>query len=293
MEKMKEEKSELAKTDIKKVSLGLALGGGAMRGIAHVGILKALEDHDLKPDLLTGTSMGAFVAGLYAFGKTPEEIRDMVKELDLFDVSRFTMSRFGLLSNEEIGKIFQKHIGDAKIEDSPMPLAIIAADISTGEKVIIKSGKVSQAIMASACVPGLFIPVQMENRILVDGGIVENIPVSTLKEMGAHLVVGVNLNNARRYKRPEDIVDVFFNAFEIAIDTTTRIQTDEDADVMIKLDVADYSRTESNNVWELYAEGYRGGILSIKEIKNELKKKRPSSLAILEQKFRKWRESGE
>ncbi|MCB1190222.1 MAG: patatin-like phospholipase family protein [Leptospiraceae bacterium] len=275
----------MPKENDNKLSYGLGLGGGAVRGIAHLGVLKALEEYNLKPNYLAGTSIGAFVAALYAFGKRPEEIREFVKEMNWLDVSRLTLSKLGLLSNEEIGKTIEKHIGAVFLEESPIPLAFVATDISTGERVILKEGKVSTAVMASTCVPGIFVPTIINERMLVDGGLVENVPFSPLKEMGAEIVVGVNLNGSRKYEKPNGLVDILLNAFDIAIDNTTQIQC-EQANYVIHLELAKYSRTNPNNVLELYAEGYRSGMLSAKEILVEIEKRNPSALAILEQKIK-------
>ncbi len=275
----------MARENEKKQNFGLALGGGAVRGIAHLGVLKALEEYNLKPSYLAGTSIGAFVAALYAFGKTPEEIREFVKEMNWMDVSRFVLSKLGLLSNEEIGKTIEKHIGHVKLEESPIPLAFVATDISTGERVILKEGKVSTAVMASTCVPGIFVPAILNERMLVDGGLVENIPFSPLKEMGAEIIIGVNLNGAKKYEKPNGLVEILLNAFDIAIDNTTQIQC-EQANHVIHLELSQYSRTNPNSVLELYAEGYRSGMLSAKAILAEIEKHTPSTLAILEQKLK-------
>lgn len=272
------------------VSLGLALGGGATRGVAHIGVLKALEEQNINLNYLTGTSIGAIIAALYAFGRTPEEIRDISIKLKLFDYSNFTLSKYGLLSNEEMGSSMRKFIGDVNLEDATTPLAIIAADISSGEKIVFKEGNVADAVTASTCVPGIFKPYTLGQRMLVDGGIVENIPISPLKDMGADVIIGVDLNNGGEYHKPEGLVEVLLNAFAIAIDNTTRMQTKK-ADILIRPPLSDYSRTASDKMWELYAEGYRSTMLAMPEIRELMQSAKPSSLELLEKKFRAWRES--
>jgi len=193
-------------------SLGLALGGGAFRGTAHLGVLKALEEEGLRPGFLCGTSAGAMAAAFYAFGMSPEEIRNIARNLRWLKATNLTFSKLGLLSNTEIGKFIEKYLGDVLIEDSSIPLAIVAADISTGEKVVFKTGSLATAIMAST-----FMPAQVGGRMLVDGAIVENVPVKVLKEMGAKVCVGVDLGSGG-YRQPESLVEVLLNAFSIAID---------------------------------------------------------------------------
>jgi NTE family protein len=166
----------------------------------------------------------------------------------------------------------------------------MATDICTGEPVVIKEGGLAEALMVTSCVPGIFSPCKRGERLLVDGGVVENVPVSPLKEMGAEVVLGVDLNGARTYDLPGNIIDVLLNAFDIAIDTTTRIQL-EKADIVIELDLARYSRTDPRNIHELYAEGYRSGVIALKQIKKQLAEREPSAFEVLEKRFRAWRES--
>ncbi|MBF0238999.1 MAG: patatin-like phospholipase family protein [SAR324 cluster bacterium] len=276
----------MANTEEQKITLGLALSGGVARGIAHIGVLKALEEHDLVPDFISANSSGAVIGSLYAFGMKPEQIRELATTIRWFDISGLAISKMGLLSNDDIRKFMEKHIGDSKIEDSPIPLAIMTTDISTGEKVVLREGQVSQAIMATTCIPGIFIPKPINGRLLVDGAIVENIPVSPLLEMGADVIVGVNLNFPRKFQQPDGLVDTFLNAMSISVDMVSTFQTKHVVDVMIGLDLAHYPRTGVGNAWELYAEGYRGGMLAVKKIKAVIKKKQPSSLKKLTQKLK-------
>ncbi len=269
--------------------LGLALGGGAFRGTAHLGVLKALEEEGLTPGFLCGTSAGAMAAAFYAFGMAPEDIRNIARNLRWLKATNFTFSKLGLLSNNEIGNFIEKYLGDVLIEDSSIPLAIVAADISTGEKVVFKTGSLATAIMASTCIPGVFMPTQVDGRMLVDGAIVENVPIKVLKEMGARVCVGVDLGSGG-YRQPESLVEVLLNAFSIAIDRTIHHQSDK-ADVIIKPSLAGYSLTDSGNSIKLYAEGYRSGIMALDEINLLVEKAGPSSLEVLEQKFRSWLEA--
>ena len=119
---------------------GLALGGGAALGAAHVGVLKALKEKEIKPGYLSGTSIGAFVASHVAFGTPVHELEEIAKELDWLDISGFKPSKMGLLSNERLGKVILDQLGKVHIEDSEIPLCMIATDITTGKKVVLKEG---------------------------------------------------------------------------------------------------------------------------------------------------------
>ncbi|MDX1403029.1 MAG: patatin-like phospholipase family protein [Woeseiaceae bacterium] len=239
-----------------KKAIGLALGGGAILGAAHIGVLKAIEERDIDLCCISGTSIGAFIAALFAFGIKPKEIEEIVVDLDWLDVSSLSLSRFGLLSNDKLGKSFEDAVGDVQFDDAKTSLAVVATDISDCQKVVLTEGKVAEAVMASACVPGLFTPVEIDGRMLVDGGLVENVPISPLKDMDANFVIGVDLNVKRTYRKPEDVIDVLSNALDIAIDNATRIQTEE-SDVLIAPELSAYSRTDTDRISELIDEGYQ------------------------------------
>jgi len=140
--------------------IALALGGGAVLGAAHVGVLRALTELDITVSMISGTSIGAFIASLYAFGKSWQEIRDIVYDLDWLDMTSLALSQYGLLSNRKIAGIVVALLGDKNIEEAPIPLSIVATDIGTGKKVILAKGDVALAVMASSCIPGLFKPVE-------------------------------------------------------------------------------------------------------------------------------------
>ncbi len=246
-------------------AIGLALGGGAILGAAHIGVLKALQEKGIEIGSITGTSIGAFIAALYAFGIPPSEIEPIALELDWLSISGFSLSEFGFLSNEKLGETFVQAAGDVEFKDADIPLAVVATDIGAGKKVILTEGSVATAIMASSCVPGIFVPVEINGRLLVDGGLTENVPISPLREIGAELIVGVDLNANREYQKPDDIIDVLVNALDIAIDNATRIQTDE-ADVMISPQLADYTRTDIDKARQVIQEGYDAAHQKLDEI---------------------------
>ncbi len=283
-------KAPAHKAPRERATVGLALGGGAARGAAHIGVLRALQEHDVRPDYISGTSIGALVGGLYAFGVDLDDLRTAAMGLHWMDMAAATLSRFGLLRNTEMGKLVERFVGDKRLEDAPLPFAAVATDIHTGEAVIIKEGRLIDAIMASSAIPGVFVPAEFDGRMLVDGGLVENVPLSPLRAMGAEVLVAVDLNGSRRYDKPENVVDVIMNAMDIAIDTTTQSQLAK-ADVLISLDLANYNRSDASDARELVAEGYRSGVMKLKQLDKVLANRQPSSWQVLEQKFREWREA--
>lgn len=244
------------KKDIKNKKVGLALGGGAVLGAAHVGVLKALAEFDIQINYIAGTSIGAFAASFFAFGLKWDEIETLAKELNWFEISGLSLSRYGLLSNEKLGKLISEKLGDKKIEEADLPLAMIATDVSSGEKVVLKKGSLADAVMASTCLPGIFNPVEIDKQLLVDGGIVENVPISTLRSMGADYIIGVDLNAEHKYEKPGNIIDVLINSFHFTMMAASRLQTEE-ADLLIKPDLSEFSRSDTSQITALIEQGYK------------------------------------
>lgn len=261
-------------------SFGLALGGGAVFGIAHLGALKALEEHDLRPTHLTGTSIGAIMASLYAFGHTPEAIRDACSELDWWHLSSFGWSKYGIMNNSAMGDFVRHHIGDRDFSEALYPMAFIATDLASRTKVILDEGDVATAAMISACVPGLYSPIERDDQLLVDGGLVENVPLSPLKRWGVDFVMGIDLNGSRRRREPGGMFDALVTAFDIAIDSHTQTQLAE-ADYVLSLDLADYDRTDAHQSGALFEKGYDACSKAIETIRKQRARKAPGLLGRL------------
>lgn len=246
--------------------IGLALGGGAVLGAAHIGVLKALSEEEIKINYITGTSIGAFVASLVAFGKTWEEIEKIAIELKWMDISGISLSKFALLNNEKLGELIVKHIGNKNIEESNIPLAMIATDISSGEKIVLEKGSVATAVMASACIPGIYKPVEIDGKMLVDGGIVENVPIKTARKIGAKFVIAVDLNAKNTFQKPTNILDVMLNSFQLLTFQVDKIQTKK-ADLLIQPDLSSFSGSDTKQVQNLIQKGYEETSLFLKNFK--------------------------
>ncbi|RPI00601.1 MAG: patatin [Calditrichaeota bacterium] len=239
----------------KHKKIGLALGGGAVLGAAHIGVLKALQEHNITINFVAGTSIGAFISALFAFGKTWQEIDKITHDLNWLDVSSISLFQSGLLSNKKLGKLLEENIGNVSFEEAEIPIAMVATDITSGEKVIIDKGNIAEGVMASTCIPGIFVPVEMNDRLLVDGGIVENVPVSPLKEMGADIIIAVDLNTEYAHKKPENIIEVLLRSFEFTLKTATELQTAQ-VDILIKPDLSEFNMVDINQAADLIEKGY-------------------------------------
>ncbi|PWN08258.1 patatin-like phospholipase family protein [Rhodohalobacter mucosus] len=239
---------------------GIALGGGAALGAAHVGVMKAFQEHEIEPKYISGTSIGAFVAAHIAFGTSLEDLEEIALELDWLDVTSFKLSRLGLLNNEKLGKMILDQFGRVNIEESNIPLRMIATDISTGKKIVLEKGPLYKAVMASACLPGIFAPVEWEENLLVDGFLCENVPVTPLRKLGAEDIIGVDLTTNREFRRPDDIVDVLSNTFDIGLNNMIREQVKEERVFWIRPSLSAYSRADTGQTKKLIEEGYRAAM---------------------------------
>ena len=236
--------------------IGLAMGGGGAKGIAHIGVLKAFEDANVKIDYLAGTSVGAMVASMYAFNISLESLSHIARDLTLAQITTFKLSKTGFFSADPLKEILLQYLGDVNIEDAPIPLSIIATDLKTGEEVIFTKGPLADAVCASASIPGVYIPMKLNDRLLVDGGIVQSVPVQAVKAMGAGVVIASQLGSVGIYEEPKNVLDVMRNAFDIALSHRTHEET-KAADILIAMDLRDFSISDNTERYdELCAIGY-------------------------------------
>ena len=190
--------------------LGIALGAGAARGWAHIGVLRALRDAGLEPDVVCGTSAGALVGGIYAAGKL-DELEQWVRSLtrvEVFTLFDFTIARGGAVGGRRLMELYRDRIGDPDIESLPKKFAAVATDLRSGAEMWLQQGSLLTAIRASISIPGLFTPVEREGRWLVDGGLVNPVPVSLCRALGAEIVIAVDLNRGRLGRAPHHSAEI-------------------------------------------------------------------------------------
>ncbi len=175
------------------MKIGLALSGGGARGIGHLGMIKALEDAGIKPDVISGTSAGSIVGSLYSDGYSPEEILDFVVNTKVLTALRPALTFKGLLKIDTLGDIMRKHLSHNSFSAMTIPLIVVATDIVKGESVYFREGELIKPIMASCCVPVFFSPVIIDKKVLVDGGVLDNLPVHVLKDE-CDFIIGLHTN---------------------------------------------------------------------------------------------------
>jgi len=253
--------------------VGLALSGGAARGVAHVGVLRALEEHEIPIDAIAGASAGSLIGGAYASGLPVDELEKMARKFRWRHTSRFSFSRLGLQSNAKMETFLRARLPVTRFEDLKLPFAAIAMDLMKGTPVVFRDeGDLPFAIRASACIPALYVPIRdAEGRLLVDGGLIANLPITYVRDLGADFVIAVdvNLDGIRFFGEPRTAVGVLAHTF-IAVERIVSNQNRAEADALIIPRVGHIRWDQTRRADELVEVGYEAAIQSIGEIKQKL-----------------------
>ena len=229
----------------KAPKLGLALGGGAARGFAHIGVIQVLEENGIKPDLVVGTSAGSLVAAFYASGKTGAQLQWLADTMDESQLTDWTipfMSR-GMLRGEALGRYVNSQLNGAKIEDLKMPLGIVATDLQTGDGILFRRGDIATAVRASSAVPSVFEPVRIGNKDYVDGGLVSPVPVRSARQMGADIVIAVDISSRPEDAKTTDMLKVLLQTFSIMGKSISQLEMAQ-AEVVVRPALPDVGSAE-------------------------------------------------
>lgn len=197
--------------------VGLALGGGAARGFAHVGVIQVLEEAGIKPALVVGTSAGSLVAALYASGRTGPQLQAVAIDMDEAAFADWTLPIFnrGLLRGEALARYVNTRVGHRLMENMAVPLGIVATDLQTGQGVLFRRGDTGMAVRASSAVPAVFLPVRISGQEYVDGGLVSPVPVRYAREMGADVIVAVDISSEPEGNPSGDPLQILLQTFAI------------------------------------------------------------------------------
>ena len=251
--------------------LGLALGGGFARGIAHIGVLRVLEEEEIPVDFIAGTSVGALIGATYASGTPLDEMERQGIETHFRDFGRWTLSRMGMATNERLDHYLHKFTPAQLFSELKIPLSIVATDIITGESVHFTDGELGPAIRASCAYPGLFMPVHHQGRILVDGFLTETVPAEAAREMGADIVVGVHLEPGLIDSPPRNTIEIISRSFSI-IQTAAAQLWHTDVDVLIEPEVHHILWDEFVKTPQLVAAGEAAARAAVPKIRTLLAK---------------------
>lgn len=252
------------------MKIGLALSGGAARGLAHIGVIKVLLEHRIPLDIVTGTSAGSIIGGAFAAGMRVDEMVKLAAQIKWSAIGRFAFSRFGILSTAPLQKYIRQTFPVQKFEETVLPFGCVATDLNTGEAVMLKGrGDLATAISASCAIPGIYVPVLSEDgRQLIDGGIAEFVPVNTARIMGANLVIAVEVNfdDARFVNAPQTGLGVFFQSAMLLLKTAANHQLNN-ADIVIRPAVGHLRIDEFGKASEFIAAGEKAALAEIDHIK--------------------------
>lgn len=255
--------------------LGFALGAGGSRGVAHVGFLQAMEENGIKPDFISGSSMGSVVGSCYAAGMSAEEMKNEVFEIkksDIIDLAVNPMRNQALLKSKKMRSILEKYLQDKKFADLKIPFCCVAVDLYTGKGVTLNGNRsVLDCVVASSSIPGIFKPVETEDGyLLVDGGLRNRLPVKEVRKMGAEVVVGIDVLGPLRdnTNKKFSCMSVFFRMIDIYDDNGASYKLKRDKpDVYISPDMGDVSQYKFNKFQESYDAGYAAGLQNVELIK--------------------------
>ena len=264
---------------MKHRKIGLALGSGGARGLAHIGVLKVLIENNIPIDYIAGVSIGAMIGAYYAINLEIEKLEEKALNLtkrDLLKLVDITSPKRALISGNKIKNFIKELIEDKSFSDTKIPIKIIATDLCSGEEVIISKGKLADTIRASVSLPGTFKPVKIGRKFLIDGGVVNPTPVDIVKKMGADIIIGVDLTMRHPIKlKNPNIIETLIQTFEILRTQSTKSNIDKVKDAIIirpnfsgKLDSYRFHQTQ-----KFIKQGEKAAKKALPEIKKLIKKR--------------------
>src|SRR3989441_1144798 len=251
--------------------IALALGGGAARGFAHVGVIKALEAQGIVPDIIVGTSAGSVVAALYAGGANGFELQKLALSMEDGSVSDWVLPDRGFIRGEALQNFVNKALANRPMNALPRKLAVVATELQTGEMTVLRSGDVGLAVRASSSVPGLFQPVRIGGREFVDGGLVSPVPAKVARDMGADLVIAVDISSKPKNAKVSSMIDVLLQTFTIMSTTVAQYELGQ-ADVVIRPDVGSIGGTDFQSKHLAILEGEKAAAEKMEQIRAALAK---------------------
>ena len=252
--------------------IALALGGGAARGFAHIGVIKALEAHGITPDMIIGTSSGSLVGALYAAGYGGFDLQRAALQMDDTLVADWSVPDRGFIKGEALQNFVNRAVQNRPLEKLNRTFATVATDLQSGEPVVFRTGNTGMAVRASSSVPGVFQPVTISGREYVDGGLVSPVPVRAARAIGAELIIAVYISNNPRLGKIQDSVDIMLQTFAIMGQSIAGYEL-ADADVVIRPDTGTIRGTDFASRHLAIIEGEKAGLAAIAAIKRKIAEK--------------------
>ncbi|MBO9130281.1 patatin-like phospholipase family protein [Bacillus sp. 165] len=251
--------------------IGLALGSGGAKGFAHLGVIKVLKEAGIPIDMIAGSSMGALVAAVYATGLDTERLYRLGKIFKRKYYLDFTVPKMGFIAGKRVKDMIRMLTYNKNIEELEIPIAIVATDILTGEKVVFTKGPIAEAVRGSIAVPGIFVPEKVDGKLLVDGGVIDRIPVSVVKDMGADITIAVDVSPIKVNGEVTSIYDVIMQSIEIMQHEMVR-NREIASDLMMRPAIERFSSRAFTNIEEIIQVGEEEAVKHVDSIKEMIEK---------------------
>jgi len=261
------------------LKIALALGGGAARGFAHIGVIKALEAQGIVPDIIVGTSAGSVVGALYAAGFNGFELQQLSMQMDESQVSDWSLPNRGMIKGEALQDFINKAVKYRTLEKMNKSLAVVATDLYSGEMIVFRTGNTGMAVRASSSVPGIFQPVNINGHEYVDGGLVAPVPVRVARSLGADFVIAVDISDKPINNKTTSSIEVMLQTFNIMGQSISRNELPE-ADIVIRPVTPGISSTDFKDRHTAVLEGEKAVAAILTELKNKLTKKSEGHLLV-------------
>ena len=252
-----------------KPVIALALGGGAAKGFAHIGVIKTLEAQGIVPDIVIGTSAGSVVGSMYAAGKNGFELQELAIQLDESNLVDWTFFGAGFLKGDKLSEFINKAVGGKTIEKLPRTFGVVATDLGSGQAIVFRSGDTGLAVRASSSVPGVFQPVNIRNKSYVDGGLVAPVPVRLARQMGATFVIAVDISDKPVNGKTTSIFENLMQTFTIMGHTINQYELPT-ADLLIQPDISKLGGIDFKNRHQAVLEGEKAAAKKMGELKAKL-----------------------
>jgi NTE family protein len=250
--------------------IGVALGAGGARGLAHIGVLKTLHKHQIPIDLIAGSSMGSFIGAIYANDQDLSMLEKLATHLKRKHWIDFTVPKIGFISGDKVKELIRLLTHGKSIEQLAVPLSIVATDLEKGERVVFQQGPIDQAVRASISIPGIFVPERIDGRIYVDGGVIDRVPITVVKTMGADFIIAVDVATPSQKEMDiHNIFDVIARSIDIMEEEILRYRLPE-ADIVIRPSVGHIHTIAFDEAIKCIEEGERSAEMVIAEIKQKI-----------------------
>ncbi|MCD8509670.1 MAG: patatin-like phospholipase family protein [Bacillus sp. (in: Bacteria)] len=249
--------------------IGLALGSGGSRGFAHIGVLKVFDDAGIKIDYIAGSSMGALIGVIYGAGYKPAYLEKMAIQFRRKYLLDFTVPKMGFIKGDKAEQLIELLVNQKKLEDLEPKVRVVATDLKKGKKVVFQEGNVAEAVRASIAIPGIVVPQRINDTLYVDGGVIDRVPVSVVKKMGADIIIAVDVSYFNEEPEITSIYDVIMQSMDI-MERQMGIYREIESDIMIKPIATHIKSTQYTNVEDIIRNGETAANKVLKEVKQKI-----------------------